>query len=400
MNRMARGRVATLILVGLVLSAAAPGAAPQSALRAQAYDAVYNLDYQRAAELFGQAIAADPNDGASYRGAAKNAWLRILFVRGTVTSDEYMGRVSSSDLKVTPPPADLAADFHRNIDRAVELGEKAVGLRPNSAAAHYELGASLGFVASYTGTIDGKVFAAMRAARRAFAEHERVLSIDPARHDAGLVVGTYRYLVSNLPRPLRWMAYIVGFGGGRETAIRRLQEAAAYPSDAQTDAKFALVLIYNRERRYDEALAVVRDLERTYPRNRLLWLEEGGTALRAKRPQEAETAINEGLARLERDSRPRMPGEVAQLYYKRGAARLLLKNQAGAGQDLAASLADKTGPTWVRGRVHTELGKLADLAGDRKRALDEYQTAAALCERASDGIGVDEAKALLDKPYR
>jgi tetratricopeptide (TPR) repeat protein len=244
------------------------------------------------------------------------------------------------------------------------------------------------------------MFGAMRAARHAFSEHEKVLSIDPLRHDAGLVVGTYRYIVAALPMPLRWMAYMAGFGGGRETAIRRLEEAAAYPSDAQADARFALVLIYNRERRYDEALAVVRTLQRSFPRNRLLWLEEGGTALRAKRPQEAETALASGLQRMEQDTRPRMPGEAGQLYCKRGAARLMMKNLPGAEQDLKASLADRTAPTWVRGRVHTEMGKLADIAGDRKRARSEYQTGAALCEQSNDGLGAEEAKALLDKPYK
>lgn len=398
-------RSAAAFALGFILLGATPSPArrqplPPPLAYAHAYDAVYNLDYDRAAELFAEAISANPDDAAAYRGAAKTVWLRLLFLRGTVTSDEYMGKMSSSDVKVTPPPPQYAGEFRRHIDRAVQLGEQAVARQPRSASAHYELGAALGFVASYTGTIEGKVFGAMRAARRAFSEHEKVLELDRSRHDAGLVVGTYRYLVSALPRPLRWMAYVVGFGGGRDTAIRRLQEAAAYPSEVQTDARFALVLVYNREGRFDDALDVVRGLERSYPRNRLLWLEEGATALRAKRPLEAERALNEGLARMEDDPRPRMPGEAAQLFYKRGMARVLLRNAAAADQDLRQALADPTAPQWVRGRTHTELGKLADLAGDRARARLEYRTAVTLGEQVNDSLGVDEAKRLLGKVGR
>jgi tetratricopeptide (TPR) repeat protein len=399
MSSMTAWRVA-LALVGLLFASWPARASEQSRqLCERGYDAVYNLDYDRAAELFKQAMAADPADAAAYRGAAKNAWLRILFLRGTVTSDEYLGTMNSSDLKVAPPPAALAAEFKRNIDRAVELGEAAVA-RHDSASAHYDLGAALGYVASYTGTIDGKMFPAMRAARRAFSEHLRVLELDPKRHDAGLVVGTYRYVVSVLPAPLRWMAVLIGFHGGRDKAIQELQQAAAYRGDAQVDARFGLVLIYNREGRYNDALAVVRGLERSFPRNRLLWLEEGGTAIRAGRAAEALRAINEGLARLQQDTRPRMPGEAAQLYYKRGAAQLILGNRDAARADLSRALPDTSGPVWVRGRIHTELGKLADLAGDRTRARTEYGTAVKLGEQSNDSVGVDEAKRLLDQPYR
>ena len=70
------------------------------------------------------------------------------------------------------------------------------------------------------------MFAGFKAARRAYDEHEQVLQLDPARKDAELVVGTYRYVVSTLSLPLRMMAYVAGFGGGRERGIQALTEAS------------------------------------------------------------------------------------------------------------------------------------------------------------------------------
>ena len=60
--------------------------------------------------------------------------------------------------------------------------------------------------------------------------------------------------MSALSLPVRWMAYVAGFGGGKERGMTLVEEAAAYGGDNQDDARFALILLYNRERRYDDAL--------------------------------------------------------------------------------------------------------------------------------------------------
>ncbi|HEY3383049.1 MAG TPA: hypothetical protein VGK32_14850 [Vicinamibacterales bacterium] len=393
---------ASLALV-LTLTAVDPAFADQrsEALRRQGYEAAYNLDHDRAVELFKQAIAADPNDAAAYRAAAAAAWLHVLFLRGTVTVDDYLGHISStSDVQMPKPPADWDASFHQSVDRAVSLGEKEVLQHYRSASSHYDLGAGLGLVASYTGTIEGHIFAGLRAARRAFNESEMALELDPKRKDAGLVVGTYRYMVSTLPLPVRVMAYIVGFGGDRALGLKLIEEAAAYPSDIQTDARFALVLIYNREHRYDDALVVVRALERSYPRNRLLFLEDGSTALRGGRTQEAERILDEGIAGLQQDQRPKMPGEEGRWHYQRGMARLRLGKLPAAEEDLKLAMIRSEGRTWVQARIHVELGKLADLRGDRKAAVKAYELALSLGVASKDFRAETEARALLGTPYR
>lgn len=395
---------ATTWLLALVLTAAAAGSAPANprseTLRRQAYTAAYNLDYDGAVDLFRQAIAADPNDAAAYRGAAAAAWSRILFLRGTVLVEDYLGHIrSSSDIQMPAPPPALETAFHQNISRAVSLAEKEVNQHYNDASSHYDLSAAVGLYASYAGTVEGRLFAAMKLARRAVSESEMVLSLDSRRKDAGLIGGTYRYLVSNLPAPLRVLAYIVGFSGGKEEAFRLIEGAAAYPSDVQPDAQFALVLLYNREKRYPEAINVIHGLERSYPGNRLLLLEEGSTFLRAKRPADALKVLDLGFSRLADDSRPRMPGEEGRWLYKRGAARLGVGRLDEAEADLKAALGAKDVQGWVRARVHVELGKVADLRGDRARAVSEYQSALALTKSSPDHEAEDAANALLTKRY-
>src|SRR5262249_14692691 len=150
----------------------------------------------------------------------------------------------------------------------------------------------------------------------------------------GLIVGAYRYIVATLTLPLRWMAYVAGFGGGREQGLQMVEAAAAYPGDNQIEARLALLVLYNREPRYRDALAQLAMLRENHPRHRLLWLESGATSLRAGRPADAERYLTDGITRLAADTRPRMYSEEAMWSYKRGLARAALGHNADAQADL------------------------------------------------------------------
>src|SRR5207247_1675961 len=279
------GAVAVLVLILIVGTPAQARANPESdALRARASDQIYNLDRDLAIATYRQAIAADPQDAAAYRGLASGLWLSITFRRGNMTVDDYLGKVTRPSKDSPAPPPDVVAAFR-----------------------------------------------AVRA------------------------------------RPLRWGAYVAGFGGGNERGLRLVEEASEYPSDSQTDARFALILMYNRERRYDDALKQLGVLRDRYPRNRLVWLETGSTNLRAGRAADAERVLTEGIARFGNDPRQRMFGEEALWYYKRGAARAALGRDGEAHHDLEHALAME-GRRWAHGRAHLELGKLALKSGNRPAA--------------------------------
>jgi tetratricopeptide (TPR) repeat protein len=380
----------------------APAPAPRESadvLVQRAAAEAYNLDHDEAVALLTRAEREYPSDASVQRSLATVTWLNLLFKRGAVLVDDYLGPVSRENVATAPPPPAAAGVFQAHITRAIALAEQRVAKAPNDVNAQYDLGAALGLQASYSATIEGRVMGAFSAARRAYNAHERVLALAPARKDAALIVGTYRYLVANLSMPVRWMAYVAGFGGGRELGLQMIEEAAAYHGESQTDARFALVLLYNRERHYDKAMACLRQLQEAYPRNRLLWLESGATLLRAGRAREADAALTDGLAKFAQDTRPRMAGEDGLWYYKRGAARVLLKRNAEAQADLTRVLSVEA-QAWVRARAHLELGKLADLAGDRGRARAAYDEATRRATAAGDAAAVAEARRLKDAGYK
>ncbi len=385
-----------LTLLGTTAAHANPAS---DVLRARAAGELYNLDDARALETWREATRTDPQDAAAWRGLAGALIVQLAMLRGTMTVDSYLGRVTTNDVALPPPPPAIADEFQRAINRAIGLARQRVAAAPRDPHAHYQLGAAVGLRASYIATIDGGVVSAFRAAREAYSEHERVLALDPSRGDAGLIVGTYRYLVSALNMPLRWAAYVAGFGGGRERGIALVERAAAYPGDNQGDARLALLLLYNREGRFDDALAQLRVLRQQYPRNRLFVLEAGSTLLRARRPADAERVLNEGMAMLATDNGPGMCGEDALWCSRRGEAGAALGRAAEARADLTQVLAQR-GRKWVEGRAHLELGRLALAESDVAAAREHLRMASRLGDSDSDGASAARARELLKQGTR
>ena len=395
MSRLEGVRTAGCAVLVALLAVPARGNPESQALRAKAADHTYNLEHELALATFRKAVAADPQDAGAYRGLASSLWLGITFRRGNMTVDDYLGRPNKPNANPLPnPPADAVAGFKDAIDKAIALARARIARDPKDADAHYQLGSAIGLRASYSATVDGSVLAAFRAAREAYDEEETALKLRPQRKDAGLIVGTYRYIVAALSLPLRMVAYVAGFGGGKEKGITQVEEAAAYGGDNQTEARFALILLFNREQRYDEALKQLAALRERYPRNRLVWLESGSTSLRAGRAADAERFLTDGLTRFAGDTRPRMFGEDALWRYKRGATFAALGRGAEAEAELRQSLAAE-GRKWVHARSHLELGKLAVKAGNRTAAAAEFRAAIPLADSDNDPLTADEAKRLM-----
>jgi tetratricopeptide (TPR) repeat protein len=385
-----------LAIAGVVLTIASPAAANREsqALRAKGAAQIFNLDRDLALETFKQAIAADPNDPAAYRGLATALWLSITYRRGNMTVDDYLGKATKPSTAAPAPPPEITAAFRDALDHALSIARKRIEQNPRDADAHYQLGSAVGLRASYTATVDASAMGALRSAREAYDEEERALTLDPRRKDAGLIVGTYRYIVATLSLPFRLAAYVVGFGGDKDRGLKMIEDAAAYRGDNEEDARFALILLYNREKRFEDALRELRVLQERYPRNRLVWLELGSTNMRAGHLAEADRVLEEGTARFADDRRPRMFGEDALWAFKRGTARAWVGRTADAEADLKRALTLE-GRKWVYGRTHLELGRILLKAGKAAAAKPEFQSAIALCESDNDQLYADEARRLM-----
>lgn len=402
-----RTRLAAIVL-SLVLGATAatsvlaqtPSIGPAPAIEAlieEAYDAAYSLDYESAIAIARRAVVVAPADSRTHRVLAAVVWMQIIFDRGAVTVDHYLGGITKSTLGSPKPAAEADAEFRRELARAIELAEQRLKAKPDDLDARFEAGAAYGLQASYAASIDGSMTSAFRSAKRAYDAQEAVLTRDPSRAKAGVVVGTYRYLVSSMAIPARMFAYLMGFGGGKEKGISLL-EGATRQRDARVEARTALILIFSRERRYTDALRIARELEADYPRNRLFTLEMGSCAIRAGQFAEADAIFTRGLATFDKDPRRKVAGERALWLYKRGVARLRMNRLDDARVDLNTALGQTPSP-WVRGRITMERGKISDLGGRRAEAVAAYKEARIVAVTVEDVLAVASLDQWLRRPY-
>ena len=116
--------VLALALWGGLAPTLQPAVRDESALiRTRAFDLVYNLDHDEAIALLRKEIAAHPDDPALHRALASVIWLHVLFVRGAVTVDHYLGSFSRTQVELKKPPPDLDEAFRAHVARAIELAQ-------------------------------------------------------------------------------------------------------------------------------------------------------------------------------------------------------------------------------------------------------------------------------------
>ena len=396
-----RVRIGLVLGAALVAAAIAPSRthaeqAPDiDAITNAAFHSAYNLDFDDAIATARKAVALAPQNPRAHRTLAGVLWLHIVFLRGAVTVDHYLGGVSKSQLSLPPPDPAMDKEFKQEIAAAIDLAEAEVKAKPKDIVALDNVGVAYGVEASYTASVEGSLVPAFRSAKHAYDAEEQVLDRDPKMIGAGVIVGTYRYLISTLAAPARMFVYLMGFGGGKELGIS-LVEKATQDADTHVEARTSLLLIYSREGRHADALRVVHELATEFPRNRLFTFEEGATAIRAGRMAEAEAALTAGLAAFDHDPRPKVPGERPLWLYKRGLARFAMNHTADAAADLELAL--HSGPVeWVRGRIILAQGRMDEAAGRTDAAMAKYRESRTIAEAIDDPIASAEDTRLLSK---
>src|SRR5262249_33539016 len=157
---------------------------------------------------------------------------------------------------------------------AEELEEQQLKAHSDDVEALYARGVTRAQFALYTALVERAWFSALRNAVGARHDHERVLELSPNYLDAKLVVGTHNYVVGSLPWSVKVAVAIVGLSGTKEKGFQYLREVAAGSTENGIDAKVVLALFLRRERKFDEARAIMHELAGRYPRAYLFSLEE------------------------------------------------------------------------------------------------------------------------------
>jgi tetratricopeptide (TPR) repeat protein len=362
-----------------------------------AFEHFYNLEFDAALEALSQLAERNPNDAELQNHVAQTLLFREMLRAGALETELVTGGNAFLRLPKMNPTAADQQRFYAAIDAALRLTGAALAVNANDVAALYSQGVAYGLRSNYRYLVTKGWLDALRDATAARKAHQRVMEIDPKRVDARMIPGTHEYVVGTLPWHYRALGFLAGFRGSKEHGIRVLEQVAREGEKNRSDAQVLLATIYRRERRPQEAVTLLKDLVRKYPRNYLFHLEMAQMYSDLGDKEHALAAVDE-VARLKLAGTAGYDGLPSEkIVYYRATIQFWYRDYDDALAGFrrvtakAAQMDPNTGVTaWMR------LGQTLDLKQQRGEALKAYRAAIAY----APGSGVaEECDGYLKKPY-
>jgi tetratricopeptide (TPR) repeat protein len=268
---------------------------------------------------------------------------------------------------------------------------------PNDVEALYALGISNATLAIFEATAKRSYTSALGKAKAARNLHQDVLKLNPGFDDARMSIGAYDYVVSVLPFLLRMALRPFGISSnGKEAGIHGVEAAASKGQRLSVDAQSMLVVIYTREKRYDDALRMVTDLHSKYPRNFVFELTRASLYGKMKRWDDSVQIYERVLEKIhaEKDGYERLRSD--KIYYELGNANIQRSRSDEAITAFNHVVTSKEAGPNEKAGSYIWLGKIYDGRKERMKALEQYNAVLALpCDRGYK----DEARRFIQKPF-
>jgi tetratricopeptide (TPR) repeat protein len=348
----------------ILLFLCAPAAARQTSITPEmdkllmaGVDDIYMMRFGAAREDMAKAVALNPAYPHPYFGRA--AIDLVSFIYGTDQGD----------------PA-LLKSFEAKALESIKVAEAYLEAHPNDPDALFILGASHGMYGRLA-IVQKRWLQAFGHGRVSMKFVRKAVKLEPELYDAVLGLGMFDYYVATIPKFAGWLAKIV-LGGDRERGLRQIRLAAEKGRYAKVTAQMILVEIdledpfgaYNPA----EALSLMREVHARYPDSPMLDTAFISALYEAKKLDEAVKEAREFQSRAKSGRYP--PNNLAQ-------SRALLGTLLWAAGDKKEALAEFSSGAAIRGAAADRWsiwsgvreGQLLDALGRRAEALEAYRAA-------------------------
>jgi tetratricopeptide (TPR) repeat protein len=384
---MLRGALSLLVLIRLAgAQALSPG-----------FEAFYNLDYDTSVAVFEREVQRQPDDPARYNHLAQAILYREMYLAGALESELVTGNNPFLRRAKLDQHPEALRRFDEAIARSMALSEKRIQNNPRDVDALYANCVAYGFRANFNFLVRKAWIDALRDATTSRKLCDKVLALNPGFTDARLVQGVHDYVVGSLSFGYRVLGFLAGFSGDRERGIRTVERVAREGKSNRLDAQILLGVVYRRERRPQDAVPIVLELVRQFPRNHLFRLELVQMYADLGDKEKAVAVLNE----MDRWKRAQAPGYEKvpweRLWYARGNLQFwyrdydaAVENLTRVTRNLSAVDLNTASMAWLR------LGQTYEMKKDRTRAVAAYRKA---LETAPDSDAAREARAYISRPF-
>lgn len=338
-------------------------------------DKMYNAEYAAAQQLVETWLKSHPDDFRAANYLAETVMDLEMVRENLFNGSVYMQAGEVFRKRTQPAPEAFQREMNSLLDRAQKLEEARLKQNARDVEALFWLGVTHASRTEFDFILLRSNFAALHEGKQALKDNERLIKLDPNFTDAYYVIGLANYTVGMLPWYIKWVTSLAGVHGSVSQGIADLVRVSREGHYERVDAHIVLVAIYERQKRYAEAMSLLRGLVSAYPENYLAPLEiarvqkaEGNWRAAARTYDSAVAKFVDG----END-----PGRIpqAEFLYLDGEAQEH-SGQLRKALDLYHRAGKVPGKSMQSFRADLAAGRLDERFKNPSRAKEEYQIVA------------------------
>jgi len=367
---------------------------PDDAVTREGFEKFYNMDYDGAIALFEQERSKYPQDPFVVNHLLAAVLAKELNREGQLDASLYMGNKFLT-LKAPPVSPQVRAEISRLVHRSMALTDAELKENPRNVDALFARGVARGLATVYSAVIEKRWLYALRQGLGAYHDEQRVLKLDSHYDDAKLVVGTFQYIVGSLSWWEKSIVFVAGLRGSKKKGLQLLREAVAGNGEESVDAGTILALFLAREKRYGEALALLRRDYSEFPHNFIFGLAIADLLNASGRRQEAISAYRQLLGLGQSGFFPN--ARVERAAYSLGIALRSEGKFAPAARAFDEAVNYPHADASVAAPAALGAGEMYDVLHQRAKAVECYKRAIALAPAGSETA--QDAARFLKAPY-
>lgn len=345
-------------------------------------DYIYNLEFERADQVFEELIRLRPRDPAGHFFRAMVSWWRIMLDLEDTRYDEQL---------------------LEGLDRVIELCDELLDQNENDVNALFFKGGAYGFQGRLRFNRDDW-FAAANAGRKALPIVQDASAADPNNFDVFLGTGIYNYYAEIIPEryPIAKPLLLFIPQGDKKKGIEQLHVAAEKGKYASIEAHYFLMqLYYLYEREYAKSSVIANNLHQRFPNNMLFHKYVGRCAIALNNYPAAREVFSEIMTRIEQKRPGYNKATEREAEYYLGLCDMNAKSyDAALGHfyrcdELSRSL-DNDGSSGFMVMANLNVGKIYDVQAKRNLAVAQYRKVLDMKEFKDS---YTQAERFLDTPY-
>jgi len=346
----------------------------------QGIESAFNLDHTGAISSFQMAVELDRESPTGY------AFLALAQLFFYETSFDPKEREKSQEAMI------------RYVGDAVARGEKRVGKNPRDGQAYFALTLAK-IVKVRLAIAQRSYFTVAQESAYAWDYLEKTRAADPNNYDSYFPMGLLHYHLDQLPGVTRFLSSLLITNGDQHKGIQELELAVQRGDLLRELAQAELSSVYiNYEKLPAQAFAMTLELKERFPQNYNFSFSLANILSELRRFDEAYAIVRD----LEKGIQGGKPPFAPQLQprYDHLLGRILFnQGEYAQAEKYFQKVLKDTAPynARVRASALLRLGMIHDVRRERKRAEEYYHWA--LEVEGGEGVAQVDAKQYLKTPY-